>query len=57
MFFQGVFKAPFQALLIFDTNFLSLIIFIYYSKTVFSFNNKYDLDIIDEGSEILTNKT
>lgn len=57
MFFQGVFKTPFQALLIFDTNFLSLIIFIHYSKTVFSFNNIYDLDIIDEGSQILIKKT
>ena len=56
MFFQGVFKTPFQALLIFDTNFLSLIIFIYYSKTVFSFNNIYNLDIIDDGSQILLKK-
>lgn len=43
MFFQGVFKTPFQALLIFDTDFLSLIIFIYYSKTVFILN-KYMFD-------------
>jgi len=42
MFFQGVFKAPFQSLLIFDTNFLSLIIFIYYSKTVLSHSNIYN---------------
>ena len=52
MFFQGVFKAPFQALLIFDTNFLSLIILVYYCKTVFKFNNKYDLDIIDETPQL-----
>ena len=56
MFFQGVFKTPFQALLIFDTNFLSLIIFIYYSKNVFSFNKIYDLDIIEKDSP-LTVKT
>ena len=54
MFFQGIFKAPFQALLIFDTNFLSLIIFIFYSKTVYSFN---DLDIIEKGSKHLFQKT
>ena len=56
LFFQGVFKTPFQALLIFDTNLLSLIIFVYYSKTVFSFKNSHDLDIIDQGSQILINK-
>ena len=54
MFFQGIFKAPFQALLILDTNFLSLIIFIFYSKTVYSFN---DLDIIEKGSKHLFQKT
>lgn len=56
LFFQGVFKAPFQALLIFDTDFISLIIFIYYSKNVFSFNKIYDIDIIEKGSP-LTVKT
>ena len=34
LFFQGIFKAPFQAFLVFDTNFLSLIIFIYYFKNL-----------------------
>ena len=56
MFFQGVFKSPFLALLIFDTDFLSLIMFIYYSKTVFSLNNMYDLDIFVEDSLILLKK-
>ena len=53
MFFQGVFKAPFQALLIFDTDFLSLIIFIYYCKNVFSFNTVYDLDKVEKDSILL----
>lgn len=51
MFFQGVFKAPFQALLVFDTNFLSLIIFIFYCKNVHTFNSLHNSDIIDEVSK------
>ena len=51
MFFQGVFKAPFQALLIFDTNFLSMIIFIFYCKNVHTFNSLQNSNRINESSK------
>ena len=41
LFFQGIFKAPFQAFLIVDTNFLSLLLFLYYCKNYHSSQNLF----------------
>ncbi len=41
LFFQGVFKAPFQAFLILDTNFLGLLLFLYYYKNYYSSQNLF----------------
>ena len=41
LFFHGVFKAPFQAFLILDTNFLGLLLFLYYYKNYYSSQNLF----------------